>query len=252
MAAPALIPCLVKLRSELNRLAPQRDKSSDGWIGDRPHQARISDHNDDETGRVPVVDADDDHEVHAVDLDADLNTPGLTMEMVVQHVVSRCRSGAEKRLRYVIYNRRIWEGPRWIQRTYAGDNAHIQHAHFSGSYDTKLEASTASWRLEDIEVALTEADKKWLSAQINTSTKAIRDDLANRGVLEQKIGDKANPNRTVADVFRDVAKLRGVLVGDGPDTSNAKLPADSPLARLIKAADDVLNQQQTEDASTGK
>ncbi|GAA4963350.1 hypothetical protein [Actinoplanes utahensis] len=168
MATWILVPCLGRLRQELNSIAPGRDKSSDGTIGDTAHRGRVSDHNDDEVGKVPIRDADSKHEVHAIDLDVDLREPNLTMEMVVQHVVGRCRGGAERRLRYVIYNRRIWEASQgWRQRAYSGDNAHTQHAHFSASYDTKLEASTASWHLEDIPVALTDADKKWLAAQID-------------------------------------------------------------------------------------
>jgi hypothetical protein len=168
MATWLLVPSLGQLRTELNRIAPNRDRSSDGTIGDSAHQSRVSDHNDDEVGRVPIRDADSKHEVHAIDLDTDLREPNLTMEMVVQHVLARCRSGAEKRLRYVIYNRRIWEASNgWKQRSYTGDSPHTEHAHFSASYETKLEASTASWHLEDIPVALTDADKKWLAAQID-------------------------------------------------------------------------------------
>lgn len=54
--------------------------------------------------------------------------------------------------------------------------------------------------------------------------------------MDTKIGDLANPDRTVGDVLRDAAKLRGVVWGDAKDTANAKLPADSPLARIIAAA----------------
>lgn len=50
--------------------------------------------------------------------------------------------------------------------------------------------------------------------------------------LNDKIGDKANTGRTVGDVFRDLAKLRGFLVGDKADTANAKIPADAPVAKL--------------------
>jgi hypothetical protein len=164
----ALVPCLVQLRTDVNGLCPGRDKTTDGWIGNPAHQASVSDHNDDEVGRVPIRDADSKHEVHALDLDVNLRTAGLTMEMIVQHVVSRCRTGAERRLRYVIYNRRIWEASNgWRQRAYSGDSPHTGHAHFSASYDSLHEASTASWRLEDIPVALTDADKKWLADQID-------------------------------------------------------------------------------------
>lgn len=157
----ALVTCLVGLRSEINLLAPGRDKTSDGWIGDAAHQASRSDHNPDSRGLV-----------HAVDLDVDLRTSGLDMEKVVQHVLLRCRSGAEKRLRYVIYNRRIWEASNgWRQRAYGGANPHDKHAHFSASYDPRLEASTASWRLEDIPVALTEADKSWFRSELRAAVK---------------------------------------------------------------------------------
>jgi hypothetical protein len=239
-AAWVLVPCLVQLRTELNKIAPTRDKTTDGTIGNAAHQERVSDHNDDEVGKVPIRDADGKHEVHALDLDADLRTPGLTMEMVVQHILRRCRSGQERRLRYIIYNYRIFEASNgWRERRRTSD-PHPTWVHFSSSYDTDLEASKASWRLEDIEVALTEGDKKWIAGQITTATKAVRDDLANRGVLEQKIGDKAHTGRTFGDVLRDLAKLRGFLVGDGPDTANAKIPADAPVAKLARAADEVL------------
>lgn len=167
MAAPILIPCLVRLRTEFNALCPTRAKNAEGWIGDAAHRSRTSSHNPDETGAVPVHDADKVDEVHALDIDSDLRTAGLTMEMAVQHLLARCRAGSEKRLRFIIYARRIWEASNgWRQRTYTGTDPHVNHAHFDGSYDSTLEASAASWHLEDIPVALTADDKKWLSAEI--------------------------------------------------------------------------------------
>lgn len=155
MTAWVVTPALLQLRSEFDEIAPARDRTSDGSIGDLAHQQTSSDHNPDETGAVPIRDADTVNEVHAIDVDDDLREPGLTMEMVVQFLLGRCRSGAEKRLRYMIYNRRIWEASNgWKQRTYTGASPHTEHAHFSGSYGTALEASTASWHLEDL-VALT-------------------------------------------------------------------------------------------------
>ncbi|HEY0001066.1 MAG TPA: hypothetical protein VGB74_11475, partial [Actinoplanes sp.] len=160
MASWVLVPCLVRLRTEFNEIAPSRDKASDGSIGDAAHQASSSDHNPDETGTVPIHDADSVNEVHAIDVDVNLRRTGLTMERVVQFLLARCRSGAEKRLRYIIYNRRIWSASSgWVQQTYTGSNPHTEHAHFSASYTTSLEASTASWHLEDL-VALTEAQTR--------------------------------------------------------------------------------------------
>jgi hypothetical protein len=161
MASWIVVACLLKLRDEFNALAPARAKGADGTIGDTAHAAGgTSDHLPDED--YPALhnkDADHVDEVHALDITTDLNVPGLTLETVVQFILGRCRSGAEKRLRYIIFNRRIWESDTktpWSQQVYTGTaDPHTGHAHFSASYDSKLEASTASWHLEDIPVALT-------------------------------------------------------------------------------------------------
>jgi hypothetical protein len=167
------------------------------------------------------------------------------MEQVVQHVLGRCRSGAEKRLRYIIFNRRIWEAADgWVQTPYIGGNPHDKHAHFSASYETKHEASTASWHLEEIPVALTEADKKWLSGQIDAVEARIKADALARvdDFLAVKTGDKAHAGRTVGDVLRDFSKLRGALVGDPADTANAAIPAGAPISRVVAAADEALDK----------
>jgi hypothetical protein len=173
MASWYLIASLAKLRDEFNIIAPGRDKSSDGAVGDLAHQQNSSDHNPDETGNVPIRDADKDNEVHAIDVDVDLRVPGLPMEEVVQFLVARCRAGQEKRLRYIIFNRRIWSASNgWKQAPYSGANPHDHHAHFSGSYDSAAERSVASWHLEDIDMALSAEDKSWISAEIAKQVKA--------------------------------------------------------------------------------
>ena len=132
MADWILIPCLRALFMEFDRIAPSRDRASDGSIGDAAHQKEVSDHNPDETGSVPIHDADHINEVHAIDVDNNLRESDLTMEKVVQFLLGRCRSGAEKRLRYIIYNRRIWSASSgWVQKAYAGPSPHTEHAHFS-------------------------------------------------------------------------------------------------------------------------
>jgi type VI protein secretion system component Hcp len=197
MAAAILIPCLVRLRTEFNLVAPSRDKASDGWIGDTAHQHEVSDHNPDEAGSVPIHDADKVNEVHAIDVDNNLNESDLTMEKVVQFLLGRCRSGAEKRLRYIIYNRRIWEASNgWKQRTYTGASPHTEHAHFSASYTSKLEASTASWHLEDIPVALTAADKTWIQNTIKANVPTVTE-------VAQEVWRKA---RTSPEFLSDTEK----------------------------------------------
>jgi len=173
-----LIPCLKALFAEFDRIAPSRDRASDGSIGDTVHQNEVSDHNADETGSVPIHDADHVNEVHAIDVDNNLRESDLTMERVVQFLLARCRSGAEKRLRYIIYNRRIWSASSgWVQKTYTGPSPHTEHAHFSASYETLLEASTASWHLEDIPVALTAADKAWFESRLDQRAREDLEDI---------------------------------------------------------------------------
>lgn len=245
MANWILIPCLKALFAEFDRIAPGRDRASDGSIGDAAHQKEVSDHNPDETGSVPIHDADHINEVHAIDVDNTLRESDLTMEKVVQFILGRCRSGAEKRLRYIIYNRRIWSASSgWVQKTYTGASPHTEHAHFSASYETNLEASTASWHLEEIPVSLTADDRAWIAA--NTASPAevrAQVDAAVAALLTVKIGDKASPNRTVGDVLRDQAKLRGYLVGDTLDTANAAIPDTAPIGVMKAAAGAVLAAQ---------
>jgi hypothetical protein len=133
---PTLIASLKRLRDECNQLNPNRDRTSDGWIGDPRHQARKSDHN-------PAPDG----EVHAIDVDKD----GLDVNRVVAHLVARCRSGQEKRLTYIIWNRTIWSASRgWTARRYTGQNPHTHHFHVSGSYDPANERNTASYGLAEL------------------------------------------------------------------------------------------------------
>lgn len=205
--AAVLVPCLVTLRAEIDAIAPNRDRASDGWIGDPAHQARTSDHNDDEIGKVPIVDADRKHEVHALDLDADLREPGLTMHMVIEHLLYRCRTGVENRLRYIIWNRCIWHvDDSWAQKPYRLADPHTGHAHLSASYATAREADTRSWRLEDIPVALTEADKKWIAAQLDKAASAAAERVWK---TTRDIGKAAGTGSHVAELGDVVAHIPG-------------------------------------------
>lgn len=49
-------PRLTSIYAEANRIAPGRRKSSDGTLGDRAHQAEVSDHNPDGRGIVHAID----------------------------------------------------------------------------------------------------------------------------------------------------------------------------------------------------
>jgi hypothetical protein len=227
MATVILVPSLVQLRTEFNRIAPVRYTNSDGWIGDTAHQQETSDHNNDETGKVPIRDADKTPEVHAIDVTKDLNESDLTMEKVVQFLLGRCRSGAENRLRYIIFNRRIWEASNgWRQRAYTGASPHTEHAHFSASYETAKEASTVSWHLEDIPVALTPADKTWLSTEINKAVTAANAAKAAATAAPEAVWDvrrdrvpagTGDASMAAALTFTE-ARVKGLAEGAGTPT----------------------------------
>ncbi len=144
-----LVPSLVKLREEFNLLAPLRDRTSDGAIGDQAHASGASDHNPDETGNTPYSDADRINEVHAIDIDADLRIgSGWDMTRCVKTIVLRHRTGLDNRLQNVIWNRTIWSDSwGWTARAYYGANPHDKHSHFSVRYTNYAESNTKPWGL---------------------------------------------------------------------------------------------------------
>lgn len=113
----SLVPSLVALEAEADRLAPGRRRVSDGSIGDAAHADRVSDHNP--SGGW----------VHAIDLTDDPKG-GFDAHAHARRVVAR----KDRRIKYVISNRRIYgPGSRfgWAGGPYSGANPHTAHAHFS-------------------------------------------------------------------------------------------------------------------------
>lgn len=233
-----LVPCLGALRDEFNHLAPKRDKDSDGAVGNDQHSQQSSDHNPDETGKTPTEDADNLNEVHAIDVDRDLDPtrPDL-MERCVQTVVLRHRSGRDNRLQNVIYNRRIWSRSwGWTARAYAGANPHDHHAHFSARYTTEQEQDTRPWGLLGLLPAPEEDDMEQgtfnnlLLTALSDPTIAGRfEQLAGRGVHNQRLG---RSQETIGqDLQSDDAQMAArfdVLEGK-LDQLIASLPANPPV-----------------------
>jgi hypothetical protein len=121
MPKPRLSNAAEQLRSEINTKYPNRDKRSDGWIGDTAHNARKSDHNPDKQGWV-----------RAIDIDSDL-VKGLSKEswLLAEQIKTIALKG-DKRISYVIHQHRI-ASPRqkWAWRVYKGANPHVSHIHIS-------------------------------------------------------------------------------------------------------------------------
>lgn len=132
-----LTKALTRLRSDFNVRFPGRDETSDGWIGNEAHQEYKSGHNPDESGNAEYEDSDSKDEVRAIDVDDDLrDSGGITMQQVADRIIATPRD--IKRLKYMIYNRRIASRSNgWRWETYTGSNPHDKHLHVSGdpAYD---------------------------------------------------------------------------------------------------------------------
>jgi len=118
---PMLCKAGQQLRLQVDDSFGDRDRTSDGWIGDLRHQSRPSDHNPDAKGIV-----------RAIDIDRDLAgkaKPDLMPDLADQ---IRLCAKSDKRISYIIFNGKIASarmGFRW--RKYSGSNPHDHHCHIS-------------------------------------------------------------------------------------------------------------------------
>lgn len=120
------------LRRQIDRRWPDRDKRSDGWIGDAAHTT--GDH-------VPDLGSTPSGVVRAIDVDEDLLGPGPAnlnpdaAERLATQLIECARSGRDHgRLKYVIFEGRIASGTYrssfWRWRPFDGD-PHTTHIHIS-------------------------------------------------------------------------------------------------------------------------
>lgn len=158
---------LQNLRDQMNAAFPDRDKTSDGTIGDAAHAAGISGHDPDDVPNSHAEwngDPDSTPEVRAWDMDSDLRSPGVTAQQVVDHI--RGLPGVSSVLRYMIYNRKIYKASNgWVPEAYYGLSPHTEHIHFSGAYSQAADNNTTfDYRLEDL-VAISDDDvrKIWMT-----------------------------------------------------------------------------------------
>ena len=120
---PRLSRSAIQLREQIDDAFPDRDRASDGWLGDARHSTRKSDHNPDADGWV-----------RAIDIDRDLNGKGRKPDVMpdLADQIRLAGKSGDKRIAYVIFNGKI-ASPRkaWAWRPYDGINKHNHHAHIS-------------------------------------------------------------------------------------------------------------------------
>ena len=119
---PKLCKAGQQLRLQVDDSFGDRDRASDGWVGDLRHASRPSDHNPDEQGIV-----------RAIDIDRDLSgkaKPDLMPDLADQ--IRLCARAGDKRISYVIFDGRIASSKKsWAWRPYDGSNKHNHHCHIS-------------------------------------------------------------------------------------------------------------------------
>ena len=128
---------LETLLAQINALAPGRDKSSDGGIGNAEHSARTSDHNPDVDGVVKARDFTNDP------------AHGMSSQALAEALVA----SRDPRIKYIISNRKICSGtqqgqPAWKWRDYTGVNPHNHHCHVSVKRDAAHYDSVVPWMFE--------------------------------------------------------------------------------------------------------
>lgn len=126
----ALAPSLETLRDQVNNLAPNRSKRSDGTIGDAAHAATKSDHNPDAGGIVRALDITHDP------------AGGLDVGALAAAIVA----SRDRRVKYLIYDRRVIGQKHWTWTPYAGADPHTSHLHLSVVADDRAN-STAPWAM---------------------------------------------------------------------------------------------------------
>ncbi len=119
-ALPKLCAAGVQLREQIDDEYVERDRKSDGWIGDSRHSVTKSDHNPDANGIV-----------RAIDITSNLGTHPEEAYALVEKL-RKCAKKGDKRIKYIIYDGKIMSPILgWKRRKYKGSNPHRSHFHIS-------------------------------------------------------------------------------------------------------------------------
>lgn len=206
---------LKNLQRQLDTTFPDRHRP-DGWLGDAAHKMRTSGHNEDDTkGSKPAWDGDPDNlpEVRALDVAADLGD-GVDSQEVVDHI--RALPGLATVVRYLIHHGRIYHARTgFAAEDYDGSNPHDHHIHVEGAWTQAADNNTTfDYRLQEVPVAFTPADKTWLTAQLKANSGNDGSRLFDLGkqsdgtptsVAGNALWAQGIPNGTKADKSRDLA-----------------------------------------------
>lgn len=210
-------PALDVIEAELNAEHPNRDKRSDGWIGDAAHSARPSGHNPawNAAGRARGV-------VRARDIDKD----GPDLERLLRLAIKDVRTD------YVIWRGQIWSRVRnFAPLPYKGVNGHFEHMHLQIRPGYEFDTSPWGYRTKNTTPNPTPPKEDFLSALTPAEQRRLLE-FANVGSarLNQVY------NAVVALLKRDPSPDLNVDVDE-----EALAKALAPLLSGPELSDDVLN-----------
>lgn len=125
----------VRLRAQVDARFPKRDKRSDGWIGDKAHSKRVSDHNVDSQGIVWAIDLDE-------NMGKGRARNGRTAQHLANQLIAYAASSlpGSNRIKYVVYEGKIASGTykkTWWKWRGGRDWGHYQHIHVSFNKSAK-------------------------------------------------------------------------------------------------------------------
>lgn len=142
----------IGLRAQVNTIAPNRSKASDGLVGDENHEPT--------SGHYPhYVAGVGDEIVTAWDC---TNDPANGCDS--RHLAETLRQHRDPRIRYVISERQIFSSystssrPAWTWGPYSGDDPHENHAHIQ-VLDDPISDTTTPWDLEGFDMST--GDEVW-------------------------------------------------------------------------------------------
>lgn len=162
MPKPYEAAVLKRLKAAIDARWPNRDRRTDGWIGDADHQTRTSDHNPD--SRTGVV--------RARDIDKD----GIHIPTVLASLM------AHPSTNYVIHNGKIYRfADQFYPRAFTG-NKHAGWVHVSIKRDKLAETNVATWKLiggfkwRELRQGMTGDEVRQLQAYLNAHGGTVRVD----------------------------------------------------------------------------
>lgn len=214
--------CLEVLRKQINSLAPNRDKVSDGGIGDAAHQSSNSDHNPwvVDAGKGVVTARDFTH------------SPKTGCDAGV--IAEALRASRDRRIKYIIWNRRICASEArdgqsaWAWRPYTGKNPHNHHVHVSVRPEKTLYDDAKPFELRSVttlETAPAPAPSASREDQLEAIEKAV-EALSRRTPLLERLADlKDSSDRAVATDAAALLTRYVALTAEPP--AHAAAPAAS-------------------------